>query len=225
MNRDAALQAAREQLEAPVWKLIEELESTLASMATAPYFDISCPRAVGSALNCALPDAAIAANLDGSGLEVTYCRNGQCNKLSGEFLVSGIAYKVSLELHLSGPRGGTAKKKHQFAKCDVTVCDIEQQPSLIEYDVEAPSRLLFFIACHLSATCVSIARAYFKFADGVDQRMLEIHRPTEALSATEIGTGLDLGPSGSTLKIKKPQGEKKEDGIETNQRGDAASSS
>ncbi|KEJ91073.1 hypothetical protein [Sulfitobacter donghicola] len=225
MNRDAALQATREQLEAPVWGLIEELEKSLSSLAGTPHVDISCPRAVGSVLNCALPSASLAAGLGDQDLEVTYCRNGQCNKLSGEIEIAGSTYKVSLELHLSGPRGGTTKKKHQFAKSDVAVCDIEQQPLLLEYDVEAPDRLLFFIACHLSGTGVSIARAYFKFADGVDQRMLEIHRPDALPMAAPKQAGPDEGPLGTIMKVRKPEGEKKEDGIKTNKRGDAASSS
>ncbi|AXT35618.1 hypothetical protein D1820_11885 [Phaeobacter sp. LSS9] len=219
------MQATREQLEAPVWDLIEELEKSLVSFAKTPHVDIGCPRAVGSALNCALPSAALAADLDGHGLEVTYCRSGQCNKLTGEIQISGQTFKVSLELHLSGPRGGTTKKKHQFAKSDVSVCDIEQQPLLIDYDVEAPDRLLFFVACHLSGTGVSVARACFKFADGIDQRMLEIHRPVEKTVAATEDRGPDEGPLGTIMKVKKPEGEKKEDGIETNKRGDAASSS
>ena len=114
MNRDNALQAARDQLEASIWDLLSELENSLASLASVPHMNIECPRAIGSVLNSALPAAAQEAGIEKDGLEVKYCRNGQCNKISGHVKSGGETFPVSLELHLSGPRGGTTKSKHQF---------------------------------------------------------------------------------------------------------------
>ena len=187
--------------------------------------NIECPRAIGSVLNSALPAAAQEAGIEKDGLEVKYCRNGQCNKISGHVKSGGETFPVSLELHLSGPRGGTTKSKHQFAFSEPAVCDIERQPSLIDFDVNAPERLLLFVACHLSGTGVAVSRAYLKFADGVDQRMIELYRPAEGASKASADVGPEQGPRGAILKVKRPEGDKKEDGIKTDKRGDAASSS
>lgn len=225
MDRDLALQSARERFEPALWALIEQLEVTLAGLSRVPFVDITDPRGVGSVLNGALKDASVEANLTTHGMEVIHVSDGRSNKVTGSLAHEGIDYEVSFELHLCGPRGGTSKSSHQNAGCDFAVCDIEQQPSLIPYGVEAPDKLLFFIACHLSGTGVRVAKAFIRFADGVDKRMLEIHRPAASMPAVAKVTGPVDGPAGSKLTIKKPVGEQEENGSKTDQRGDAASSS
>jgi hypothetical protein len=226
LDRDSALQSARERFEPPLWALIEQLETTLAGLSHVPFVDITDPRGVGSVLNGALRDAATEAGLAMHDMEVVHVTDGRSNKVITRLVHEGVEHEVSFELHLCGPRGGTSKPTHQNAGCDVAVCDIEEQPSLIAYDVTAPKRLLFFLACFLSGTGVKVAKAFIRFADGVDKRMIEIHRPAKsaAATATEDGPVAD-GPVGSKLKIKKPMGEQDENGSNTNKRGDAASSS
>ncbi len=220
MNRDNALIAARERFEAPIWALIGELEGTLADLAKVRHVDLGDPRATGSVLNGALPDAAAAANLSDHGLTVDYCENGQSNKLTGDVKIEGKDCTVSFELHLAGPRGGTSKAAHQFA-----AYDIESEPTLPGFEVEAPSDLLFFIACHLSGTGASVARAFLKFADKIDQRKIEIHRelPPEATGVVE--TAPVDGPSGTKVTLKRGKGDEFKHGSKTDKRGDAASSS
>lgn len=220
LNRDTALHAARERFEAPLWALIEQLEVTLSDFSNVRHVSLGDPRATGSVLNGALTDAAAAANLSDHGLSVSYCENGQSNKLTGTVKIEGKDYAVSFELHLAGPRGGTSKAAHQFA-----AYDIEKEPTLPGFEIAAPSDLLLFVACHLSGTGASVARAFLKFADKVDQRKIEIHRelPTEATGAVESGPV--EGPSGTKLTLKKAKGDEFKHGSETDKRGDAASSS
>lgn len=220
MNRDNALLAAREQFEGPIWALISELEGTLADFARVRYVDLGNPRATGSVLNGALTEAAAAAKLSDQGLNINYCENGQSNKIFGELKIDGKNFTVCFELHLAGPRGGTSKAAHQFA-----AYDIESEPTLPGFEVEAPSDLLFFIACHLSGTGASVARVFLKFADKVDQRKIEIHRelPGEATGVAEPAP-ID-GPSGTKLSLKKEKGDEFNHGGKTDKRGDAASSS
>lgn len=220
LDRDSALQAARTRFENPMWAVIEQLELTLSDLSRVKHIDLADSRAVGSVLNSALSDAAVAAHLSDHGLEVTYVRDGQSNKMTGSLELMGKEHPVSFELHLSGPRGGTSKAAHQFAGRD-----IEREPSFPGFEVEAPTDLLFFIACHLSGTGASVERAFLKFADGVDQRMIEIHRtaPPMAADATEIAP-VD-GPTGARFTVKKPKGEETENGSTSDKRGDAALSS
>lgn len=226
LDRDSALQSARERFEPPLWALIEQLEATLAGLSRVPFVDITDPRGVGSVLNGALRDAATEAGLATHDMDVVHVADGRSNKVIARLIHEGVEHDVSFELHLCGPRGGTSKSTHQNASCDFTVCDIEEQPSLIHYDVPAPNQLLFFLACFLSGTGVKVAKAFIRFADGVDKRMIEIHRP--AKSAAESGKSEDPvvdGPVGSKLTIKKPMGEQDKNGSKTDKRGNAASSS
>lgn len=216
MDREVALQAVRERFEQPVWDLIQQLEVTLSDLARVTHIDLSDPRAVGSVLNSALPDAAIAANLSDYGLTVAYFKDGQSNKVTASLDDKS----VSFELHLCGPRGGTSKVSHQFAGKD-----IEREPSLPGFVVEAPPGLLFFIGLYLRATGAAVEKAFLKFADGVDQRMIEIHRPAHDVSDGIVADAPLDGPAGSKFKIKTTKGEDQENGSTSNKRGNAAPSS
>jgi hypothetical protein len=55
--------------------------------------------------------------------------------------------------------------------------------------------------------------------------MIEMHRRAEGAPKASADIGPEQGPRGATLKVKRPEGDKKEDGIKTDKRGDAASSS
>lgn len=226
MDRDAALLSARERFEPTLWALIEQLEATLAGLSRVPFVDMTDLRGVGSVLNGALRDAAIDAELGAHDMEVVHFTDGRSNKVVARLPLDEVVHDVSFELHLCGPRGGTSKSTHQNAGCDFSVCDIEEQPSLIPYSVPAPGQLLFFLACYLSGTGVRIAKAFIRFADGVDRRMVEIHRPAALTSgAADASDPAQYVPVGARIKIKKPMGEQEENGGKTDQRGDAASSS
>ena len=224
MDRDGALLVARDRFEAPIWALLRQLEQTLADFAKVQHADLNDFRAIGSVLNSSLPDAAEAAGLSGQELYVAYFENGQSNKVVGTITFAGRDYSASLELHLCGPLGGTSKAAHQFAGYD-----IEQEPTFPGFELEAPPDLLFFIACHLTGTGVSFAKAYLKFADGIDQRKVELHRDVlidSAGSARNASTEASAaGPAGSKLTVKKPQRDQERDGSKADKRGNAASSS
>ena len=216
MDRELALQTARERFEAPMWDLIGQLEATLADLARVKHIDLDDPRAVGSVLNSALPEAALAAKLPDQGMAVAYFNDGQSNKVTASLDDKSISFEV----HLCGPRGGTSKSSHQFAGKD-----IEREPSLPGFVVEAPPGLLFFIGLHLRGTGASVARAFLKFADGIDQRMIEIHRSAPAATAGIIVDAQLDGPTGTKFTIKKAKGEQQENGSTTDKWGDAAPSS
>ena len=215
MDREFALQAARERFEEPVWSLIAQLEATLSDLSRVQHIDLTDPRAVGSVINNALPDAAQTAGLADHGLEAVYVTDGRSNQVTAE--LNG--KPVNFELHLCGPRGGTSKSSHQFAGHD-----IEREPALPGFVVEAPPGLLFFICLFLSSTVTTVHRAFIKFADGVDQRMIEIHRAVPSSMTGDVGDAPAEGPAGAKLTIKKPKGEQTENGSTTDQRGDAAPS-
>lgn len=218
LDRELALQAARGRFEGPIWDLIQQLEGTLSDLAGVKHVDLNDPRAVGSVLNSALPDAAVAANLSDHGLTVAYFKDGQSNKVTASLDDKS----VSFELHLCGPRGGTSKVSHQLAGKD-----IEREPSLPGFVVEAPPGLLFFIGLYLRATGATVEKAFLKFADGVDQRMIEIHRPAYDVRDGIVADASLDGPAGSKLKIKikKTKGEEKENGSTSHKRRNAAPSS
>lgn len=220
LDRDNALQTARGRFEAPIWALLGQLEHTLTDFAKVQHIDLTDLRAVGSVLNSALPDAANTASVADHGLEVAHCRNGQSNKVAGTITLDGDDYRISFELHLCGPRGGTSKAAHQFAGYD-----IEQEPTFPGFKLEAPPDMLLFVACHLSGTGATIERAYLKFADGVDQRKIEIHRDIPTAMASAAVDAPVEGPAGAKLTIKKPMGDQEQDGSKADKRGDAASSS
>ena len=112
------------------------------------------------------------------------------------------------------------KKRYQFALSKPAACDIEREPSLFQIDMDAPGSLLLFVACHLDGTCMSISRAYLKFADGVDQHMIEMHRPVWEEPKVSSDNGPEQDLRGTTLKVKKSTGGKKD--VKTNKPGNAA---
>jgi hypothetical protein len=220
LDRDSALQMAREQFEIPLWFLAAELEKTLTGFASVPFVNADDQRALGSLLNCALPRAADSAKIQTAGLQIVYCKEGQSNKVVGKTVVEGKLIDVNIEFHLSGPRGGTAKVAHQFAGFD-----IEREPTLFGTEIAATSALLLFAACHLNPTGMSIERLYLKFADNVDHRMIEIHRPKPYESIDIVDIGSPIGLVGTKLKLKKLNGDEVENGGQADKWGDAAPSS
>ena len=223
MKRDKILQTARDQLEEPIFKLFDILENTMESFANVPHVDTECRRSMGSVLNAALPSAAKESGLENKDIQIKYCSKGRCNKISGHLITEGKKIPINMEIHLCGARGGTMKKKHQFAFSKPETCDVDREPSLFDIDMDAPNDLLFFIAYYLNGTNTSVSRVYLKFADGVDQRMVEMHRPVEEKTKVSSEDGPDQGPHGTMLKIKKPDGDKKN--VKTDKSGNAASGS
>lgn len=221
MDREAILRLVRDRYEIPIWSLLRELEGVLREYAQVKHVNITDQRAVGSTLNCALMDAAVSAKLADYGLAIVYCQNGRSNKISGRLQVGGHEYTVSMELHLAGPKGGTSKSAHQFAGSDIDL--VWTLPGI---ETTAPDELLFFVACHLDITGVSVSRTYLKYADGVDQRSVQLQRPLEGTAAPDVGSVKHVeGPAGTRLVMKQTKGEQNENGITTDQRRDAASSS
>lgn len=223
MDRDRILQSVRERYEEPVWRLISELEQTLRDLGRVEHIDLGNQRSNGSVLNSALESAAISADLESVGLAVAHYRRGDSNKLSGSVELEDGQHDVSFELHLCGPKGGTSKASHQLAGYD-----IESEPALPGLpglEMETASPILLYLACHLAPTGASVARAFFKFADGTDQRKIEIHRSTPVTTTGSIRSDAVEGAAGTKLRFKKLKGEEVQDGSKTAKRGDAASSS
>lgn len=171
-------------------------------------------------MNAALAGAALAANLSSDELEVIHCRSGQSRKLVGTMHLDGEAYSVVFELHQCGPEGGTSKAEHEYAG-DV----IEDEPPLPGFEEEAPEALLLFVACHLSAARTKIARAFLKFADGVDKKRIEIFRDAQPAASAGSVVSPAGEPEGSKLSLVNSGKEREKNGGKTDKRGDAASSS
>ena len=89
MKRDNALRAARDQMEEPIWELLNVLKNTMKSFANVPHVNIECRRAMGSVLNSALPAAAIESRLEDKGFQIKYYSKGRCNKISGYVTIEG----------------------------------------------------------------------------------------------------------------------------------------
>lgn len=220
VDRDNILRAARDCFEGGIWALLTELEKTLAGLARAEHVDLSDLRAVGSVLNSALMDAAETASVCDLGLRVVHVRNGRSNKIEGVVEFDGRVSRVSFELHLCGPQGGTSKEAHQFAGFD-----IEAEPTLPGFRTEAPEDVLLFVACNVSGSGTRISRAFLKFADGVDRRKIELHRDIPAAGGLAVHVVPLEKPVGPKITIRKPKGKEAQDGSKTAQWGDAASSS
>lgn len=213
LDRDSALQAVRSKYEIPIWKLLCELEKSLGEFALVTHVNVSDSRAVGSMLNCALKSAVAECVSVEDDLSVQYFKKGHSYKLSGAVEVDQRVVGVSFELHLCDPLGGTSKPSHQFAEFDV-----EAQPTFPGFEVDAPEDLLLFIACNLSVTGSRFTKAYFKYADGIDRRQIEIHRTHESV-ITPIAEEIPVREAvRSTITLKKKAGAKENDGSEADQR-------
>jgi len=64
-----------------------------------------------------------------------------------------------------------------------------------------------------------------EFAGGVGQGMMECDRAEGGVCKASAEVGPEQGPGGAIVRGKRPEGDKKEDGIKANKRGEAASSS
>lgn len=220
MDRESALKLVRDYLEMPVWRLMEQLELLLKDLAQAKHFDLDNPAAVGAALHGALPQAFMNAKLEEHELAIQHCKSGSCYKIVAQVPFGEMTREVSMELHYAGPQGHTSKTKHQFASSDV-----EGAPELPGFAAAAPESFLLFVAYHLSGVKTSINKLFLMFADGVDRKKVQLHRPEAAAAHESVVApvpGSDL--PGTKLRIKA-RGEASDHVRETHKRGDAASGS
>lgn len=217
MDRRTALGLAREQLETPLWALMTELEETLRGLASVQHFDLLDPTAVGSALHSALPSAFENCGIGKYGFVLQHCSKGPCYKIIADIKYEDSVKKVNMELHCSGPKGGTSKSTHQFINRD-----IDEFPEFPGFDSEVSECLLFFIGYHLDGIKTSIRSLYLIFADGVDRKSIMLHRPlADELQGKGISPSLPSGPVGTKLKPKRTK-ERKDVGQHdraTNKRG------
>lgn len=220
MDRHNLLQELREQLQVPIWGIATELEKALRDLSRVSHVNMADQRMIGSLLNNALSSAAETADLSRYGVEVAPVASGQSNKLFVNVECDGNLQRASLEVHLCGPRGGTSKQEHQFARCSV---DIEREPHLPGFVIEAPTSILLFVSCHVIGT--TIEAVFLKFADGEDRAQLQLHRPVPVVDIVP-GVGAAVGePAGAKLKIKRAKRDQTENGGTIDKRKDAASSS
>lgn len=221
MDRDEVLHAAGASMREPVWALMTQLELTLGGLSAAPHFDLGDPAAVASAIHAALPQAAIEAGLTAHGFCVRSCEVGPANKICGGVVIGGQKLELSLELHLADRRGRTRKNCHQFAGLGV-----EGAPYFPGFELDAPPSLLFFLAYQLGPTGTRIERVHLVFADGVDRKMIELHREfVDTAAAHTAPAEAAEAAVGSKIKVRqRAKGDGADDGREADQRGNAAPS-
>ena len=220
MNRTDILIAIREYLEPELWTLVAEIEKTLRGLIKVEHFDCEDSTAVGAAVHSALPSACRLLPEGRSKLSCAQYEIGPSNKLTAKVQVQGTPRRVSIELHNSGPRGGTSKAKHQFAEPD-----IENEPGLPGLDIEAPADILLFLAYSLTPTKASVDRLHLMFADGIDRKKITLHRPADLQSEGDLAAPADTGTRGTTVKVKAPDpGERDSHAWPPTKRGDAPSS-
>lgn len=219
MDRQAALEQFADEFEDLIWAVFSELEKTLVGLIEVTHFNSSDPASVGNTLHGALEAAAIAAGVDENGLSVVWHREGPCFKLEGLVGKGATSRRFSAELHLSGPKGGTGKSKHQFASVGS-----EDQPELPGMETDAPEMLLIFLGYHLSASATKVSRLFAIYADGVDRKKVELIRPANVKTGGDVSRGADTGPDiGAKLSLKgRVSGEKETNGLENTKRSDAA---
>ncbi len=219
MDRRQMLECARDEFEIPLWRLVEQLERCLASLAAVPHFDSNDPTAVGAAIHSALPSALADSGLEEKGFALERYAQGPCYKLVSSVGATNPKRSASIELHFAGPQGGTSKSAHQFANQG----DDKGQP-LPGFELAAPKALLFFLAYHLTPTKTKVGELFLMFADSVDRQKIKLQRPEASHSAEPAARPADLGPENSTqVKAKKNAARGDERRDETTKRGDASS--
>lgn len=229
MTRLELLDELRAKFTDGIWELGRELEKTLAGLHQVSHFDLMDPAAVGAAIHSALPSAALAASLERFGLGAETFDVGPAKKVEGRIDIGGIERHVSLELHYAGPQGGTRKGRHQHAHVEG-----EAAPAFPGFELDAPQKVLLFLAYHLAPSKVRIEKMYLSFADGVDRLKTQVPRPEPAILDTpEIAPvpaikipSLDPVPvtKGTVVKAKKARNGVEDDAGQKSKRGDGSSS-
>lgn len=200
--------------------MVFEVEKTLRDLIKVEHFDNEDATAIGAAIHSALPSACRSIQDASSILSCEQYIVGPSNKLVAKVPIQDTPRRVSVELHHSGPRGGTSKAKHQFAEQD-----IENEPGLPGLDIEAPADILLFLSYSLTPTRASVDRVYLMFADGIDRKKIALHRPADLQGARDTATPADAGVRGTAVKVKAPApGERDSHAWPSTKRGDAPSS-
>jgi hypothetical protein len=225
LNRLETLRAVREGLEGPLWSVMIEVEKTLSGLSQTEHIDMEDPAAVGAigaVIHSALPNATERAKLQDMGLICKQYKNGPSNKLVGNIEINGKLSNVNIELHYCGPQGKTSKVKHQFAERD-----IEREPELPGFSIDAPEDLLLFLGYNLGPSRTKIEKLFLIFADSVDRSQIELHRLNGTGELAPIAAPVSpVAPTGTKIKIRATGlGEKRDDASATDKRRDAASSS
>src|SRR3546814_379113 len=192
-----------------------EIERTLADLVKVEHFDTEDATAIGAAVHSALASAFNSVQADCKHFSCVRYDSGPSNKLIFSVPLSGTLRRVSAELHYCGPRGGTSKAKHQFAETD-----IEAEPELPSFHTEAPQDLLMFLSYSLTPARTKVDKLFLMFADGIDRKKIELHRPSVAETETPAAAVAATGQRGTAVKAK---GESR-DARQPTKRGDAAPS-
>ena len=220
VDREAALTAFADSIAGPVSKLLTELEKLLAGLGGVQHFDLTDPSALGSAIHSALPSAVAAARLRDVGWEIKTALAGPGNKLVCKGPSDSPMRDVAIEVHLSGPRGGVGKSKHQYAAA--AECASGYLPG---FEIEAPASGLMFLGLYPDAAFTRISAAYLMYADGVDRRCVELdlRREDAAGERKDSEPAVAKSVPGSKVKVKETAREKR-DARSKNKRGDGSSS-
>jgi len=202
----------------PINRLLTELETLLTGLARVQHFDVTDPSALGSAIHSALPSAVGAAGLRDLGWDITTAPAGPGNKLVCKGPADGPIRDVVIEVHLSGPRGGVSKSKHQFAAAT------SSSGYLPGFEVAAPASALMFLGLYPDAAFTRISDAYLMYADGGERQCIKLDLRRDAAPDARKGSepAVQKKVPGSKLKVKKTAREKRDAGPK-NKRGDGSS--
>lgn len=220
IDREAALAALAKSINEPVSRLLTEIEKLLAGLGTVQHFDLTDPSALGSAIHSSLPSAVASARLRELGWDIKTVAAGPGNKLICKGPSDSPMRDVIIEVHLSGPRGGVGKSKHQFASAaDGT------SGYLPGFEVEAPASGLMFLGLYPDAAFTRISAAYLMYADGGDRQCIKLDLRRDDAAGERKGSEPAVAKKvpGSKVKVKKAAREKRDAGSKA-KRGDGSSS-
>lgn len=221
MDRTELLFELREKLEHELWAYGVQFERMLRDLVHVVHVDPQDPAAIGAVVHSALPSADL--DVKGRILKCKHTDAGPSNKLVGIVDIGGIERHVSLEWHYAGPLGGTRKSKHQHA-VDV---DLEEASLFDIAGVPAPENVLMFVPYYLAPSRTTIERLYLGYADGVDKRRIQLHRPMVAaapIPASELELpAAKIAVKGTLVKAKKPRKGDEGDVGTFDKRGDGTS--
>lgn len=220
MDRQDILIAIRDHQEANFWAVMAEVEKSLRDLVQVEHFDCEDATAIGAAVHSSLPSALHSIGLNEAQVSCVRYENGPSNKLIVAVPIEGVLRRVSVELHYCGPRGGTSKAKHQFAEHDV-----ETEPELPNFHVEAPQDLLVFLSYSLTPTRTTVDKLFLMFADGIDRKKIQLHRLSVSENKMPSVAVERTGPRGTAVKARyRGKGEERDNVRAPTKRGDAAPS-
>lgn len=214
VNRTEALHALATAITPLTAALIAPIEEMLVDLSGVRHLDITDRSALGSNIHAALHNSGLVAKLQEHGFSIRTHRQGPANKVVGSVNIEGFDRAVSIELHLSGPRGGVRKQTHQEA---VNRAD---QTFMMFDDIGLPESFLMHLGLFVDITCTRVVDAFLMYADEVDRQCVKLDLAITK-KAAERHDNEEQVAAAPKSKIRFKESAKKTQDVPKKKQGDA----